>query len=89
MYSDGLARFATEKYTTNTTGAQEGEEAMYKHLTNYSLNKENSNFEADASKYKKPMKEVFTKMEKEGIDIGKIYHDIKDIVVKTLICIHP
>ena len=56
MYSDGLGRFATEKYTNDTQNAQEGEEAMYSHLTNYTLNKNNENFEADASKYKKPLK---------------------------------
>jgi len=87
LYSDGLGRFATEKYTKDTSGAQEGEDAMFSHLTNYSLNKNNPG--ADWNKYKKTLREVFLMLEKEGADVSKIYHEIRDIVVKTLISILP
>lgn len=38
MYSEGLARFATEAYTTGSKANR------YMHLTNYSVNKKSSNF---------------------------------------------
>lgn len=62
---------------------------MFAHLTNYTLNKNSENFADDASKYKKPLREVFLMLEKEGVDVSQVYHDIRDIVVKTLISILP
>lgn len=40
IYEDGLARFATGKYNDKTNTKQ----ARYTHLTNYSLNKNSTNF---------------------------------------------
>ena len=40
VYREGLARFATEKYSKNAT-----EKNLYVHLTNYSINKKNKNFD--------------------------------------------
>lgn len=37
LYNEGLTRFATEKYTTNTKDLS----TRYVHLTNYSVNKYN------------------------------------------------
>jgi hypothetical protein len=45
IYNDGLVRLASEKYS-NTKNLQD----VYVHLTNYSLNKKNENF--DGSKHK-------------------------------------
>jgi hypothetical protein len=39
VYKEGLARFASETYTTKIT-----KESRYQHLTNYSINKKNENF---------------------------------------------
>lgn len=41
IYNEGLGRFATEKYMSN-------KESKFQHLTNYSINKFNTNFKADA-----------------------------------------
>lgn len=41
IYREGLVRFATEKYDNEDLTR---EEAKYSHLTNYSINKNNTNF---------------------------------------------
>ena len=41
MYEEGLARFATCKYSNNTGGKS----SKYMHLTNYSINKKNAAFQ--------------------------------------------
>ena len=40
MYNDGLVRFATEKYSNDPRKLQK----KYVHLTNFSINKKNTNF---------------------------------------------
>lgn len=42
IYEDGLARFATQKYSCGGNGNLK--QQKYVHLTNYSLNKFNANF---------------------------------------------
>lgn len=44
LYKDGLVRLASEKYT------QKNMQDVFVHLTNYSLNKRNENFDNDAHK---------------------------------------
>ena len=41
IYREGLTRFASERYSNEDICS---EEASYKHLTNYSINKNNANF---------------------------------------------
>ena len=43
MFEEGLARFATCKYSANAGGAA-GQKSKYMHLTNYSINKKNAAF---------------------------------------------
>ena len=43
IYEDGLARFATQKYHLGSNGNLK--QQKYVHLTNYSLNKHNANFQ--------------------------------------------
>lgn len=51
LYDDGLVRLASEKYDTS-----KNLEDHYVHLTNYSLNKDNEQF--DESKHKLRVKDV-------------------------------
>lgn len=44
IYDDGLVRFATVKYSTATRHLSN----RFVHLTNYSVNKKNKNFQANA-----------------------------------------
>mmetsp|Transcript_12371 Transcript_12371/g.12415 ORF Transcript_12371/g.12415 Transcript_12371/m.12415 type:complete len:242 (+) Transcript_12371:401-1126(+) len=43
VYREGLARFATEKYSKKAAGTN-----LYVHLTNYSINKKNKSFKRNA-----------------------------------------
>lgn len=54
LYKDGLARFATEEYSTNINN-----ENLFMHLTNYAINKESEKFNGNESDYKKSLNDVF------------------------------
>ena len=41
LFKDGLVRFATSKYEK---AEEKNKDDMFKHLTNYAINKENPNF---------------------------------------------
>lgn len=93
MYDDGLARFATEKYTLD----EEQFENRFVHLTNYSIQKKNETFIQNktkmsnnlrASKWSlKTLQKVF---EDHGKDYKSIKKRMKDIIIKTLISVeHP
>jgi hypothetical protein len=47
LYKDGLVRLASEKYT-----GSKNMQDVYVHLTNYSLNKKNNNFDNEKHKLK-------------------------------------
>ena len=65
------------------------------HLTNYAVNKKNENFqfntdeEADDEGSKWSLGALQEWLEGEGHDYDKIWQDISDIAVKTVISIQP
>lgn len=88
MYEDGLARFATQKYKQVNSDPRQNK---YVHLTNYSLNKFNANFQnnTDASKDDQGSKWSVSALRKRlranNIDDDLIFRKIEDIVIKTII----
>lgn len=84
---DGLARFATMKYSNKTSKAK----SRYMHLTNYSINKKSKDFvandDADACVGNKwGLSALFQHLRTElGLDTDKIWVDMCDVVVKTLL----
>ena len=91
LYRNGLVRFATEKYTKGNY------DNVYVHLTNYSINKNNTNYknnmndengeEDNSSKWSLyEYRDHFQKNEKEEV-FEKIWSKIKDIVIKTIITV--
>eukprot|EP00939_MAST-03C_sp_MAST-3C-sp1_P005162 g5162.t1 len=88
VYDDGLARFATEKYTKgDVTG-----DSKFQHLTNYSVNKYSANFVAnkDASVdcgTKQSLQVVMRKLRCMGLDVSTMWARIHDVIIKTLISI--
>lgn len=92
MYEDGLARFATEKYTLD----EEHFENRLVHLTNYSVqkksetytqNKSRSSSNLRASKWSlKTLQKVF---EDHGKDYKSIKKKMKDLIIKTIISVEP
>ena len=86
LFKDGLVRLSSEPYNLNTGSMSD----LYMHLTNYSLNKKNENF--DPEKHKLRVAEVLA-----GTVIGEgctkdgqiIWQEIEEIVIKTIITTQP
>lgn len=92
IYEDGLARFATEKYTLD----EEHFENRFVHLTNYSVQKKNETYQQNKSKSSsnlraskwslKTLEKVF---EDHNKDYKTIKKKMKDLIVKTIISVEP
>uniref|UniRef100_A0A1I7RSU1 Tubulin polyglutamylase TTLL11 n=1 Tax=Bursaphelenchus xylophilus TaxID=6326 RepID=A0A1I7RSU1_BURXY len=89
---EGMARFCTEKYQKPTQG---NFTHLYSHLTNYSLNKSNnayihsSNLKDQLTGSKRLLSTVFHQMESNGLRTRKLWHDVKLIIVKTVLAMVP
>ncbi len=71
IFKDGLARFASEKYKLKAFNNP------FIHLTNYAINKDNTNFKADTSAegntgHKRSLESIFIQLGREGIDIDAL-----------------
>lgn len=87
VYKDGLARFATVQYSEPSNSNVED---MCMHLTNYAINKHSKDFDRDEeSGSKRRITTVDTWFEENGYDSAKIWADIEDVMIKTLISAHP
>ncbi|KAK6114449.1 Tubulin-tyrosine ligase family protein [Brugia pahangi] len=89
---EGMARFCTEEYAMPTSSNFGN---LYAHLTNYSLNKENNAYIHSLSLRdqirgsKRLLSTVFHQMEVKGVKKQQLWHDIKIIIVKTVIAMLP
>jgi tubulin polyglutamylase TTLL4 len=87
MFRDGLARFATCKYTATTKSLSN----RFVHLTNYSINKKNVTFEQNPDEtvcqgHKWGLLALWEYMRNElGVDTDKVWESIKDLAIKTII----
>ncbi|NXG05520.1 TTL13 polyglutamylase, partial [Sakesphorus luctuosus] len=87
VYKEGLARFATMRYI-NRSSRNLGDICM--HLTNYAINKHNENFiQDDTMGSKRKLSTLNAWMAEHSYDTTKLWADIDDIVIKTLISAHP
>ncbi|XP_013855480.1 tubulin polyglutamylase TTLL7 isoform X1 [Austrofundulus limnaeus] len=89
LYNDGLVRMGTEKYHAPT---EANLSQLYMHLTNYSVNKHNENFERDETEDKGSKRSInwFTEfLRTNDYDVAKFWGDISELVVKTLIVAEP
>ena len=89
IYKEGLCRLCTTPYSSPT---QNNIECSYMHLTNYSINKYNDNFvqndsEEENNSSKRSLSWLWTWLSSSGHDTDKVWKEICDIVVKTLISI--
>ncbi|KAM3620182.1 uncharacterized protein V6R79_019429 [Siganus canaliculatus] len=89
LYNDGLVRMGTEKYhAPNEANLSQ----LYMHLTNYSVNKHNENFERDETVDKGSKRSIswFTEfLRTNDYDVAKFWGDVSELVVKTLIVAEP
>ncbi|XP_053320939.1 tubulin polyglutamylase TTLL13-like [Spea bombifrons] len=87
IYNEGLVRFATMNYT-EPSHANLDDVCM--HLTNYAINKHNENFiRDDMTGSKRKISTLNSWLENHGYDTVKLWGDIEDVVIKTLISAHP
>ncbi|SPP75475.1 tubulin polyglutamylase ttll6 [Drosophila guanche] len=89
VYNEGLARFATHKYVAPTLGNSHN---VYMHLTNYSLNRRNSNYNvgegADGGSKRKLS--AFNKwLLEHGYDVPEFWASVDDAIIKTIISAWP
>ncbi|XP_006901382.1 PREDICTED: tubulin polyglutamylase TTLL4-like, partial [Elephantulus edwardii] len=90
LFSDGLVRFASCKYSPSMKSL--GNKFM--HLTNYSVNKKNVEYQANADEmacqgHKWALKALWNYLSEKGINSDTIWEKIKDVVVKTIISSEP
>ena len=96
VHDDGMARFCTEPYQEPS---HDNLEQVYCHLTNYSLNKKNENFQANQLVYeeeeveekghKRSMASIFESIKKDGHDVEKLKHEIDEIIRLTIVSAQP
>ncbi|XP_069758544.1 tubulin polyglutamylase TTLL13-like isoform X3 [Narcine bancroftii] len=87
VYHEGLARFATSKYN-QPSSSNLGDICM--HLTNYAINKHSKNFVRDGDgSSKRKLSSLNTWLAAHGHDVTKVWADIEDVIVKTLISAYP
>lgn len=88
VYSEGLARFASEEYTP--IGNKRN---RFMHLTNYSVNKrsekfvQNQDYRQDDIGHKWSLSALFAHLERDGVDTDFIWMQIYDDIIKSIIAI--
>ncbi|XP_032423892.1 tubulin monoglutamylase TTLL4 isoform X3 [Xiphophorus hellerii] len=90
LFSDGLVRFASCKYSSSMKTLNN----KFMHLTNYSVNKMNSEYQTNSDDkacqgHKWALKALWHFLGSKGINTNLIWEKIKDIVIKTIIASEP
>ncbi|XP_065214655.1 tubulin monoglutamylase TTLL4-like [Planococcus citri] len=88
LYDNGLARFASVKYSFNFRNLDN----HFMHLTNYSINKENKKYQANSDVHarkghKWTLNTLWKYLDEQNIDTGKLKEDLIELVVKTMISV--
>eukprot|EP00921_Rhytidocystis_pertsovi_P001662 GHVQ01002829.1.p1 GENE.GHVQ01002829.1~~GHVQ01002829.1.p1 ORF type:complete len:1303 (+),score=238.81 GHVQ01002829.1:778-4686(+) len=92
IHQEGLVRLSTEAYVSP---AGRNLQCVSMHLTNYSINKNNANFEQNtnpedpASGHKRSLRHVVERLTNDGHDMQTVFEEIDSMVLKTLVAIAP
>ncbi|XP_061232623.1 tubulin polyglutamylase TTLL13 isoform X2 [Neopsephotus bourkii] len=100
VYKEGLVRFATMRYidpSSRKPGKQGGfqrtrtaSDDICMHLTNYAINKRNENFvQHDTMGSKRKLSTLNAWMAENSYNTAKLWEDVDDIIIKTLLSAHP
>ncbi|KAH9524644.1 Tubulin polyglutamylase ttll4 [Bulinus truncatus] len=86
VYNDGLARFASCKYSSSTKSLSN----RFIHLTNYSVNKKNTQYLSNSNTtvcegHKWSLKALWEYLKAQGINTTSVWSNIKDLIIKTII----
>ena len=88
IYKEGLARFASESYTSEGNKSN-----RFIHLTNYSINKKNDKFvqntklETDDEGNKWSLSALSKYLESIGVDMNLLWSRIYDCIIKSFLCV--
>ncbi|XP_061089419.1 tubulin polyglutamylase TTLL4 [Conger conger] len=90
IFTDGLVRFASCKYSSSLKSLSN----KFMHLTNYSVNKKNSEYQSNSDDkacqgHKWALKALWHYLGSRGVNTNLIWEKIKDIVIKTIIAADP
>lgn len=90
VFSDGLVRFASCKYSSSMKTLSN----KFMHLTNYSVNKKNSEYQTNSDDkacqgHKWALKALWQYLRSKGVNTTLIWEKIKDIIIKTIIASEP
>jgi len=89
IYDEGMARFCTEAYRKPRP---HNLKEVFCHLTNYSVNKKNDNYERPTdseSGHKRSLTSVFGELSGLGCDVVGLQKKIDDLIVLTIIAAQP
>eukprot|EP00058_Branchiostoma_floridae_P024373 XP_002609863.1 hypothetical protein BRAFLDRAFT_126016 [Branchiostoma floridae] len=87
VFRDGLGRFATKSYTEPSN---HNLDQVCMHLTNYAINKHSDDFiRDDECGSKRRITTINEWLEEHCYDVQKMWDDIDDVIIKTLISAHP
>jgi tubulin polyglutamylase TTLL6/13 len=93
IFKDGMARFCTEPYCPPRPSNLD---EVYRHLTNYSVNKHNERFrqndkseDGSEHSHKRSMYSVFRSIQRSGGDTAELQSEIDRIVVLTIMSALP
>ncbi|CAH0564167.1 unnamed protein product [Brassicogethes aeneus] len=86
LYPDGLARFASAKYSDDSKDLKD----RYRHLTNYSINKLSDQYTAneDANAcqgHKWTLSKLMEYLEGKGVNSRSLWKNLQQLVIKTMI----
>ncbi|XP_060522806.1 tubulin monoglutamylase TTLL4-like isoform X2 [Cylas formicarius] len=86
LYPEGLARFASAKYSDDAKDLKD----RYMHLTNYSINKLSSQYttneDANACQgHKWTLSKLMEYLHSEGVDTKGLWKNLQQLVIKTII----
>lgn len=86
MHTDGLARFASVKYSEKVDTLND----RYMHLTNYSINKLSSNYtkneDANACQgHKWTLKSLWSYLADQGYNVTMLWSALKNLVLRTIL----
>lgn len=90
IFNDGLVRFASCKYSPSMKTLSN----KFMHLTNYSINKKNSEYQSNSDDkacqgHKWALKALWQYLGSQGVNTTLIWEKIKDMVIKTIIASDP
>jgi len=86
LYNDGLVRFASKPYSSDSSTAHD----VFTHLTNYSINNKSNTYKSNqdslqAQGHKWTLQALWRYFQEAGVDYTPVWTRITDLVIKTIV----